>query len=418
MATLISGATRADDPVTDFFLGGIEDKAENLMEKARSEANAVAWGVADAAKSVIEAWKLSNAELLDKAFSGLSVQQRELFNNMDETLTRLENNQELVVRDAEKLTAEWSGVIKNLPFTNHDPEVLNYRPRVIVPIGEGTVPLVVTGPKLSSAEPSFNSSGKAMPVGRSTDHELLVQLNRGDLTFEETKSSFAQYKLTFDSKAFSWWQPWTWWSRDRITRDTTIWLLPKQMAAFTIVPMLPSEDVAAGTYGVQVGARGKDSAYPQNVPLAPLWVDQGYVYDAVAIAQNKFFSDAGGDKASCSGAKIDSIGPLKFTFMIQLGHRTVGGSKRDAWVNCNLALPIVKKTPSRVVGDEISGVLNWTDDKLQPLPEDTLDYTISLKMFNGRTHVLTKETSDPSGVVTVERVKQGILFKPKPPRDF
>ncbi|MFF0948268.1 hypothetical protein ACFYE9_11505 [Rhizobium leguminosarum] len=417
VTSLMTGAD-AQNPVADFFLDGISDKAEDLMAKARSEANAVTWGVADAAKSTIEAWKQANIELLDKAFTDLSKQHQELFNNMNETMDRLEAGENLVVKDAEKLTVEWASVIKDLPFVDHSPEVMNYRPRVIIPVGEGEVPMVVDGPSLGSASPSLNSGDKRIPVARSTDNQLLAKLNRADLKFDEVKSSFVEYKLSFDNSVSSWWRPWTWGKKERIEREATVWLLPKQMASFTITPMMPSEDVAVGTYSTQVGGRGKDTPYPVNVPLAPLWVDQGYVYDTATIAQNKFFSNAGGDHADCVGAKIDSIKSSSFTFMMQMGHRSVWGGRRDAWVNCNLAIPIVKRTPSRVKGDEITGVLNWTDDSLLSLPEGTLDYTVTLKMFNGRTYVLTRETADPTGVISVQKTEKGLLFRPKPPSDF
>ena len=54
---------------------------------------------------------------------------------MDATLSRLEEDKAIAVGDAENLTAQWAQELKNLPFTNYDPEVLGYRPRVIVPVG-------------------------------------------------------------------------------------------------------------------------------------------------------------------------------------------------------------------------------------------------------------------------------------------
>lgn len=416
-STLTYDAT-ADDPLTDFMLGGIERKADDLMARARSEANAVAWGVADAAKSTIEAWKQANSALLSQAFSGLSDQQKQLFNNMNEALERLEHDQAVAVSDAEKLTAMWTGVVKDLPFVNHDPELMNYRPRVVVPIGEAAVPMSLLGPKLANADPKMRNGDKDVSVSKPTDNELVAKINRGDLAFDETKSSYAEYTLSFDRNVSSWWKPWTWNSNERLEREATIWLLPKQMATYSIVPMLPSQETSNGTYAVQVGGRGRDSPYPVTVTLAPIWADQGFVYDTMAIAQNKFFSNAGGDQASCTGAKVDTITPKSFVFMMQMGHRTVFGGKRDSWVNCNLSLPIVKKTDSKVNGDAIVGVLNWTDDKLEPLPDNALDYTLTLKMFNGRSYIVTKDSTEPFGVVAVEKTDKGLLFRPKPPSDF
>jgi hypothetical protein len=402
-------------PITNFFLDGVEDKAENVMAKARAEGNALAWGVADAAKSVIDAWKDANKELLDDAFDGLEEQQRRLFNNMNETLTRLEDDQTILVRNAERLTAEWSGVIKDIPFVDHDPEVMNYRPRVITPVGEGEVPLVVVGPKLGGASPAMEIGEEEIAVGSSTDNELLARVLRKNLVFDETASKFMEHKLTFDRTVTVWYKPWTWGAKERVERQISIWLLPKQMASFEIVPTLPDELSTPGVYSTQVGGRGKDAPYPVAVPLAPIWIEQGYVYDTLAIAQNQFFSNAGGDNASCTGAKVDTITPKSFDFYMQMGHRSRG---RDGWVNCNLAIPLVKKVPSTKKGNPITGILNWTDDSLQTLPDKTQGYTVTLKMFDGRSYVLTNETSDPTGVVEIEKTDTTIRFRPKPPRDF
>ena len=105
------------------------------------------------ALAVIKAWKESNAELLDKAFAGVDDTTKKMFEEMNRTMSRLEENKEIAVKDVERLSGVWSNVIKNLPLTNPDPELYFYRPKVVLPVGEDIVPVRLVGAKLASGNP-------------------------------------------------------------------------------------------------------------------------------------------------------------------------------------------------------------------------------------------------------------------------
>ncbi|NEJ83955.1 hypothetical protein GR268_46785, partial [Rhizobium leguminosarum] len=112
----------ADDPVTDFVLGGIERKAESVIDHAKEAGDFLAWRMGQEALGGIKAWKESNTELLNVAFDRIDGVQRKTFNEIDVTLTRLEEGKAILVKDAEKLTIQWSGMVKNFPTVNQDPE--------------------------------------------------------------------------------------------------------------------------------------------------------------------------------------------------------------------------------------------------------------------------------------------------------
>src|SRR6476619_2374993 len=105
------------------------------------------------ALAVIKAWKEANEALLNTAFDRLDQTAQNFFNEMDRTFTRLETDETIVMHDAQQLSANWIGFVKGLPFTNHNPEVFIYYPRVITPPppggGGGIVPVHIIGPKLA-----------------------------------------------------------------------------------------------------------------------------------------------------------------------------------------------------------------------------------------------------------------------------
>src|SRR5262249_4654132 len=148
LCCLTASPLSADDPVTDFFLGGLERKINDVLDRATANGNELIQKMAEQALAVIKAWKESNEALLKTAFDRLNDTTKKIFDEMDKTFTRLENDETIVMRDAQRLSANWIGFVKELPFTNHNPEVFLYYPRVISPVaaGGGIVAVHVIGP--------------------------------------------------------------------------------------------------------------------------------------------------------------------------------------------------------------------------------------------------------------------------------
>jgi hypothetical protein len=423
----ISAPARADDPITDFVLGGIERKANDVVDHARDAADFVARRIGEQALAVIKAWKEANSQLLDKTFSGIDEQSRAIFNQMDQTLSRLEQDKTMAIRDAQNLTAIWSGVLKNLPTVNHDPEVLTYYPRVILPIGEPLIPLHVIGPKLASADPQFSVGDKSINVNKSAEQELLFPLDRSQIIFDGSAPTFGTFKLDLHKSTSTFWNPFSWGSKETIHRDMLVQFLPRVTAHYTVKLVVAEPKVETDTASQVVGGRGKDSPYPNTVVVPPDQKVKGWLIDVDRLLADKTFQQFqqldGDGGSSCTGVDRNSIAPPEapdhFTFFLQLGKNQDAFHSWDAHQNCRVFIPIKRTSTVNKPGDPIEGDLSWTDDKRIVLPSNTVSYELSLKMFNGRTYIVTEKSSDPFGVVEIQRDKlASILFRPRPPSDF
>jgi hypothetical protein len=122
----------------------------------------------------------------------------------------------------------------------------------------------------------------------------------------------------------------------------------------------------------------------------------------------------------CAGVDRNSIKPTGFTYNVQLGHNTGAfGHKSDGMAECKAAVPVTRTLTKTGTGQALEGDLNWTDDANPSLPASTQKYDIKLKMFDGRSYLITDDSNVPYGVVEIQRQgNTSVLFRPHPPSDF
>ena len=135
---------------------------------------------------------------------------------------------EVTIAEARELTAQWSQNIANLPLANHSPQVLNYSPRVIVPVGEDNIALRITGPNLADAKGRLSFQGSEIKPGATKQTELLAQLKRSALSFPEGSSRFVSYRFDFERS------PSALFNKEPTHVDLAMWLLPKRLAHYTL----------------------------------------------------------------------------------------------------------------------------------------------------------------------------------------
>ena len=383
--------------------------------------------MAKQALAVIKAWKESNEALLNTAFDRLDQSTQNIFNEMDRTFTRFEADETIVMHDAQRLSANWIGFVKGLPFTNHNPEVFIYYPRVITPPppppgGGGIVPIHIIGPKLASADPSLSHSATgAVQLDRSAESELIANVNRSNLTFNDSASNLTSFKLSFHTAGFTWYNPFSWFRRNPTERDLTVWLLPNTSAQYSIQQTVELSHTENDSFPLTLSPHGRDSTYPGSVPVPPDKLHDGWEIDTARVLGGPFWSNpeqSGG--SSCTGPDRNSITPQGFTFNMQLGHNTDNfGHHSDGSVTCKLTVPIMRVVKTSAPGEELKGNVNWYEDQPAVLAPNIKSYELNLKMFNGRSYNLTDKAKDPYEVVEIIRQQPGrITFRPHAPQDF
>lgn len=157
MLCAVPDASRAN-PIAGTIATGVvldhaETKAKNVIKSAKDAGDFLIWRAAEEALRLLQAWKETHIELLNHAFGKLDKATRDMFNEIDSTLDRVSKERELAVKDAERLTLQWSQTIKSLPIVSKNAEVYSYSPRVLLPNGEDKIAVKVYGPKLADAKP-------------------------------------------------------------------------------------------------------------------------------------------------------------------------------------------------------------------------------------------------------------------------
>jgi hypothetical protein len=409
--------------VAHVLLGELENKTNNVIDHARDAGDALIWNAGKQALAVIEAWKKSNSELLDKTFADLDKASRDLFQNIDDTMNRISTERELAVQDAQRLTVEWAQLLKSVPGINKDAELWYYTPRVIVPIGKDKlkedVVLRLIGPKLSQSKPEIKTpEDRPLTVNIATEGEIDALIKRQDLQFDQSASKFVTYKFNFIQTEGI--------LKDKAaTRDLTVWLPPVIMAHYKITPHVKQVTYERQEYPTDVGGKGKDSPYPITIGVRPDLAATGWKIDVERVIKPRagWYADLGGDHADCAGLYNSQASEDSFVFNVQLGHKTDNwGHKSDAWKNCRVFVPVRRAITATVDAPALEDDLNWSDDKRREIPADVLAVmvgkTIEVSLFNGRTHIIDAHNRSPLGLLTVEDNGSSVSFKPNPPSQF
>lgn len=405
--------------VAGALLSDLERKANGIVNNARDAGDALIWNAGKQALSVIDAWKRSNAALLDKTFDGLDKSSRDLFQNIDATLDRISKEREMAVDDAQRVTVEWGQLVKSIPFTSKDAELWYYTPRVIVPVGKDDIILRLIGPKLSQSKPEIRSpDNKPLDVNTATEGELHAWIRRQDLQFDQSASKFVSYTLNFTQSEGVF--------KDKMaSRELTVWLPPVIMAHYRITPHVKQVIYERQEYPTPVGGKGKDSPYPVTIGIRPDLAAQGWKIDIERVITPRpgWYADLGGDHADCAGLYNNEVTEDYFKFNIQLGHKTDNwGHKSDAWKNCRVFVPVRRTITTVVPAQPLEDDLNWSDDKRREIPpkvvEAMVDKTIEVTLFNGKTHSIDAQNRSPLGLLTVDDNGASVTFRPRPPSQF
>lgn len=376
------------------------------------------FGELEQARDLLDAWKATNESLLNTAFNKLDDFTRKAFNQIDSMVDKVNNDKEVTVGEVRDLTAQWSQIISNLPLANHDVQILTYSPRVIVPVGETTIALRIEGPNLANAGGKLTWQGYEFVPSATKQTELLAQLDRSSLTFPDTVSRFVAYRFDYErTPSAFFFKNWT-------HVDLTMWLLPKRLAHYNIETRVTKTSASTDRAKFSVSAKGKDAPYRQGISVPDDKYRDGWRMDVEKIRAGGpggvTASNGGGDHGTCTGPDQNTVTANGFVYVADLGHTNggaFGSEKKDAWVACNVTFPIVKQVAVEEAGPSSEGDISWTDDKKIDLPAMLKSFVLTLKVFNGRSYIVT-DTRTPTPFVSIKNGGDYLLVQPNPPADF
>jgi hypothetical protein len=412
---LLSTPARSDESFTDFFLGGVEKKADRVIDHAEAAGQPVVVAFGREMKDAIEAWKLANRDLLDTAFDRLNDSDRRLFLNINATLDRLENDKAVALQEMSALSSQWGAMVKGLRL-NPSVDVSFYQPRVVVPTGVDVIPLDIVDTRISTSNPILTQDNHPILSRTVSDNEIVGRVEPCAIVFDQNEPTYVDFHLTYEQRTAGLVGTAT----EKNSRDLTILVLPQIMATVEVVPEVPNttlyERAVRGPF--VIGGHGKDSEGISHVVAVPPDLEaQKWELDSDAMINSPHWDDNGGDGdggSYCIGPMRASFTKLGFNFTYHYSHR----ANQDAYQKCRVWVPIRRPLGDTENADPILRTLTWTDDSEVTLPPKAITYTIRVRTYNGVSYVLLPNDPDKYQLFEIHRDHNKLVFHPVAPKGF
>lgn len=425
-AVIIATQAFAFDPLSGAFKAGTigfglshaKNKANEVIDRAEKAGNAVVNNAAERALELIDAWAKTNTDLLDKAFDEIEQERIAWFSEVDNTISRLERNEEIIVKDLNDLSVKWSGIIKDLPFTDKTPTIYSHSPKVILPSGEDVIAVQIYGPRLGRSISSISLDGKDVPFDVVSDTQVFAKLDRRDLTFDPSKSVYHSLDVKYDENVFVFLSLSTWGGERIVERNLTLWMLPQKMGTVQVTSKIQTVGWDTKDLSRSIRVNGRDQQQATFIEIPDAEQEKGWILDRqrlAALHKAKKLRSGGG----CTGLKANSMKNNGYVYLTQHGHNTDWkGHKRGVDVACRTIIPVKKK---KTVNSEVKSDLidiGWSADAFIPFPANQKRFSTAVQMFDGASYIVTPEANAPYGLIKITKSDEGLHFRPLPPKDF
>lgn len=423
-ATVIAYALTFATPAPAFSpLDSVRDTVKEIIDRAEQAGNVLLQELGRQMLAAIDAADASAQGLIASGLDAALVIEGEVFQDIEGTIARLEANADITLAELHELSASMTSAVARLPFVDATPELLSYRPRVIVPGGADEVAFTLVGPMLGDAVLSASIGEHDLQVSPATGNQAVVTVPREAFTFRDREATYETIRIEMDvTPPATWYDPWSWFAEEIVSREIRLLVLPNFVASYTIEPTQRFTRTETRTYRGVTHAVGKDSEVLRNVSVPPDLAAAGWRFDTNAIrggdVRHQRLDDRGG--SSCTGVQLDTLSESRVTLRHQIGHINGGvlGRDRDGWVNCALELPLRRSLSAERDLPPITGRVPFTSDVVEPLPAGTTSYRIEVRLFDGRTYLVQPNRGVPFSPLAVEASQASIHFRPQPPRDF
>lgn len=331
---------------------------ESLIKSAEQSGDFLIGRVAIQMRDAIDAWERSNKELIEKTFDKLDDSQRKLFRDIDKTFDEFDSNMKINIDQANDIVVNFSQIIAGTIIGDSDPWVLDYSPRILVPAGPGQVVIRIIGPNLSLANPTIEISDDDVRILKGARaHELVEQVERSVLTFDEGKVTLYRMPFEFDSEQFSFLRPWTWLGSKRDKIELAFWMLPETVGSYTFATRVRLAQREEKIATIEMGEfKGRNTRIKRNVPVPGY--ENGWRLD-VDKKKEIVLHDRGSDKGRCEGVEDSTITQNGLVMYARVDERFRGGRRRDAIANCAISLPLFRDYEKEDDGPSKSGRLGW-----------------------------------------------------------
>jgi len=399
----------------DQVKGGLNDLVSESLDRAD-------YSVAKAslrALGIIDAWEEANTNLLDKVFIELDNTSKNLFSNMSSLINEVDDTISTNLESAQRITENANQISESLIGSEKRSFILRYSPMVINPAKKDSVLVRLRGVNLEKAKPIItlpnNLVAKAKIIG---PQEINFWLPLSSLLRTTNNSSINEIKITHTTR-----------------NGSCFFFFPKykQVERIIMVSTLPTE---VGTYNL-TGKRkfNKEERKFHTVDMGKFEAKNktinkvahppsGYKWDLRQGVNShgnfSVVSTGSGEKGRCKeivwngsnehgiigSARLDEIRQIR-NFEIRW---------KSGYKHCGISGPIYRLIPTIEEIQSVAGNITWNKDEIISLPNDTSEFNLTIKLYNGKTKVITNTFSD--GIISVFKDSNRLIIRTKIPSDI
>jgi hypothetical protein len=384
----------------------LSSKIDKALESARQTGDYVTAIALVRAKDALDAFKVANLEILDKAETVLDRAAQTNLGRIRTLVADLDDRVKNRLETAEALTLQANQLVASLPGGR--PFVAGFSPRVAPPNAQQSYTLQVRGVSLDVAEVKLPAAKSRRVVG---PQELQFTIGTDTTPADDTTLKVYELPLTYKQPAKGFWA-WLTNKMEEVQRQLPVVVMPRQLASYTVEgqrtfthrEVRDKEQVYLGEF------KGENTSV-LRVALPP----EGWRWDV--SDKNKFrLITHGGIQGRCEEimwngatgngveirARLDRIGPSKkYPF---------GAPGR---VSCSLEGPAYRESNRTEAFPARIGTFGWTGDHRVAVPEDASTLVVRVKLFDGRSRVFSGPGADT--FFELQTQKGALIFVPKVP---
>lgn len=408
------GAELAGSATAAVAVDSLFKEIDRKLEQARELGDYLTVVALVRAKDALDAWKNTNTELMDKAFTSLDAASKENFGSLRSLVADVNDSAKDRLATASALSDSANQLVDRLPGGR--PYISRFQPRVVPPTATSSYAVRVNGVSLDEANPQMMLQGT--PAKRTVigPNEVLFEVPLSATPRDPAKLKVHTLTVTYDQPKRGF-LAWLTGAKEQVTRQLPLLAIPETLASYSIEGERKYDkrvDVPRFTQNMgQFKARNK-RVYRTALP------DNNWRWNIDDKRQFSWLADPNsGNKGRCEGidwSQSSENGIRVFAHLDQIGPNRQYPTAADGRVNCQLAGPIYRFVPTTEPFTLANGELNWREDKLVQLPKDVGSFQLSVTTFDGRKRVLS--STDTDKLFELRRSGSMLTLTPRVPSDL
>lgn len=409
----------AEGIMTSVAIDKVKSGLNDLVSESLDRADYSVAKASIQALGIIDAWEEANSNLLEKAFDRLDNTSKNMFSNMFSLINEVDAKISSNLEKAQRITENANQISESIIGSEKRTFILRYTPMIINPSKKDSVLVRLRGVNLDKSKPIITLPNNTVTIAKIIGpQEINFWLPLSSLTRSSNSSSINEIKIkhtTRDGSNFIFFPKYK-----EVERIIMVSTLPEEVGTYSLTGKRKFETEERKIHTVDMGKFKATNRTINKVANPP----SGYDWDLrLGIDSHKNFSivsTGGGEKGRCQeivwngSNKHGIIGSARLDQIRQIRNFEVRW--KDGYKSCGIKGPIYRMIPSISDIESVSGKINWNKDEIVNLPEGTSEFNLTIKLYNGKTKVITNTFSD--GIISVTKDSNRLIIRTKIPSDI